>query len=179
MNGMENEREVLTLEPMADDAEVGRWLSAMEDARRDTLQAVAGLTDEAMDWRPEGEMNTVGTLLYHTALVEADWLVVDMFGSKGPAWPAELLPYTDRDLEGRLTPVDGTPLGQHLERLAAVRAMFLEQLQPMSSEAFHRVRRRERFDVSAAWILHHLLQHEAEHRSQISRLRETMPSTLG
>jgi len=38
-DGMETEREVLALEPMADDPEVGRWLSAMEDARRDTLKA--------------------------------------------------------------------------------------------------------------------------------------------
>lgn len=176
---MEEEREVLTLEPIADEPEVGRWLSAMEDSRRDTLQGVAGLTDEAMDWRPEGEPNTVGTLLYHTALVEADWLVVDMFGREGPAWPGELLPYTDRDLEGRLTPVDGTPLGEHLERLAAVRAMLLEAMRSMTSEEFHRVRVRERFDISAAWIIHHLLQHEAEHRSQIARLREQMPSSLG
>ena len=176
---MEKEREVLTLEPIADEPEVGRWLSAMEDSRRDTLEGVAGLTDEAMDWRPEGEPNTVGTLLYHTALVEADWLVVDMFGREGPAWPAELLPFTDRDLEGRLTPVDGTPLGEHLERMAAVRAMLLEAMRSMTSEEFHRVRARERFDISAAWIIHHLLQHEAEHRSQIARLREQMPSSLG
>lgn len=176
---MDDERERLVLDAIADEPEIGRWLSAMEDCRRDTLQAVAGMTDEAMDWRPEGETNTVGTLLYHIALVEMDWLLVDMLGSEGPAWPADLLPYSDRDLEGRLSPVDGTPMEEHLERLAAVRGVFLEQVRPLSAEQFHEVRRRERFDVSAAWILHHLLQHEAEHRAQIWRLREQMPSSLG
>ncbi len=27
---------------------------------------------------------------------------------------------------------------------------------------------------ATAWILHHLMQHEAEHRSQIGRVRETL-----
>lgn len=69
---METEREVLTLEPMAGDPEVGRWLAAMEDARRATLRALEGLSDETLDWSPDPASNSIGTLLYHIALVEAD-----------------------------------------------------------------------------------------------------------
>ncbi len=41
------------------------------------------------------------------------------------------------------------------------------------SDDLRRVRRREAYDVSTAWLLHHLLQHEAEHRAQIAWLRES------
>lgn len=45
----------------------------------------------------------------------------------------------------------------------------------MSVADFHTVRVCERYDVSPAWVLHHLLQHEAEHRSHIAWLRDTYP----
>jgi uncharacterized damage-inducible protein DinB len=158
---------------MAEDPEVGRWLSAMEDARRDTLHELEGVPDEAIDWRPDGAENSIGTLLYHVALVEADWLLTDIMGPDGAAlWPGDLLPFDDRDAEHRLTRMEGETLEQHLGRLRAVRSLFLEQMQPMSAQDFHRLRARERFDVSADWVLHHLLQHEAEHRAQIAALRD-------
>jgi uncharacterized damage-inducible protein DinB len=169
----ETEREVLSLEPIADEPEVGRWLSAMEDCRRDTLRELEGLPADALDRWVGTEQNSIGSLLYHVALVEADWLLSDIMGPEGGVdWPAEILPAEDRDAEGLLTRFQGDSLEQHLERLRTVRALVMEHLQPMSLEEFHRPRSRERYDVSPAWVLHHLLQHEAEHRSEIVRLRQ-------
>jgi uncharacterized damage-inducible protein DinB len=172
---MDAEREVLVLEPMADDPEVGRWLSAMQDARRDTLRELEGVPDEAVDWRPDWADNTIGALLYHIALVEADWLLTDILGPDAdPLWPRarELLPFDARGAEGRLTAAEGESLREHLERLAAVRALFLELMRPMTNEEFHRIRVRDEYDVAADWTLHHLLQHEAEHRAQIVAIRD-------
>lgn len=42
-------RERLTLEPIADAPEVGRWLSALEDGRRDTLRELDTVTSEMLD----------------------------------------------------------------------------------------------------------------------------------
>jgi hypothetical protein len=165
------EREVLVLEPMADHAEVGRWLSALEDGRRDTLLELEGVTDAMVDRRVADELNTIGTLLYHVALIEADWLLDDIFDDRG-AWPSDVLPFGDRDPKGTLTEVRGEPLVEHLARLAAVRSLLLERMRPMSVEAFHAPRARERYDVSPAWVLHHLLQHEAEHRAHVAWLRD-------
>ena len=172
---MEAEREVLALQPVADDPEVGRWLSAMEDARRDTLKELDGVPDEAVDWRPDGAHNTIGTLLYHIATVEAGWLLIDILGPEGEPWmprARELLPVDDRDVDGRLMVVEGESLQQHLDRLAAVRELFLELMRPLTNEEFHRIRVRDEYDVAADWTVHHLLQHEAEHRAQIAALRE-------
>jgi hypothetical protein len=92
-------REVLALTPIADDAEVGRWLAALEHARRDTLRELEGVTREMVDW--------------------------------------EILEMTDEPPE------------------------------------IHRIRSFERYDASPDWVLHHILQHEAEHRSHIAWLRDT------
>ena len=170
-----SEREVLSLEPIADDPEVGRWLSALEDCRHDTLEVLAGIPDEVVDVRPDWSENSIGTVLYHVALVEADWLLADIFGEgDGTAREPELLPFTDRDDADVLTAVEGESLQQHLDRLAAVRRILFQRLQPMPSEEFHRVRARERFDVTPAWVVNHLIQHESEHRSELGRLKHEL-----
>jgi len=166
------EREVRELEPMADSPEVGRWLSAMVDSRRDTLTELDDVADESLDARPPGSNNSIGTTLYHIALIEADWLFDDILGialdkSQLAAW----FPYDDRDSAGQLVDVRDMTLAGHLQRLAAVREVLLERLRPMSVEDFHAPRRRERYDVSPAWVVHHLLQHESEHRSEIGWLK--------
>jgi len=166
-------REILTLEPIADEPEVGRWLSALEDGRRDTLRELEDVTPDMLPWRPDAPLNSIGTLLYHIALVEADWLLDDIQGLEYPDWLRALLPYPDRDGSGRLIQVDDELMTQHIERLSQVRRFLLGELRSMSADDFHRVRERERYDVSPAWVLHHLLQHEAEHRSHIAWLRDT------
>ena len=60
---MTDERKVLVLEPLADDPEVGRWLAALEDARRDTIHELSGVSAEMVDARPDPLLNSIGTLL--------------------------------------------------------------------------------------------------------------------
>jgi uncharacterized damage-inducible protein DinB len=169
------EREVLRLDPGAGDPEVGRWLSAMDQARQDTVDELGEVTDAMLDERPPSAPNSIGTLLYHVALIEADWLFDDILGlDSDDDWPHDLIPYTDRDGEGTLTVVRGEDLATHLARLAAVRELVHQHLDGMPPDAFHEVRVRRRYDVSPAWVLHHLLQHEAEHRAHIAWVRDAI-----
>jgi uncharacterized damage-inducible protein DinB len=170
-----SEREVLSLEPIADDPEVGRWLSALEDCRHETLEELRGVPDEIVDVRAAGSDNTIGTVLYHVALVEADWLLADIFGlGDATEVEPELLPFIHRDEKGVLTSVEGLSLQEHLSRLADVRRILLERLRPMPASEFHRLRARERFDVTPAWVVNHLIQHESEHRSELGRLKHEL-----
>ena len=170
-------REVLSLAPAADDPEVGRWLSALDEARGRTLHELDGVVDGELGERPGGADNSIETLLYHVALIEADWLYADILGiDDPPSAVRRLLPIDDRDLEGRLSEVGAMPLDDHLDRLASVRRLVHEHLRPMGVEDFHRPRARPDHDVSPAWVLHHLLQHEAEHRAQIAWVRDHLRS---
>ena len=171
------ERPRFVLEPMADDPEVGRWLAALEDARRDTISQLSGVTPEMLDWRPDAPLNSIGTLLYHIALIETSWLLDDIFeGESGPRWLQSLLPFSDRDATGRLIQVNGVPIDVHLERLSAIRRYLFERLRTLSNGDFHRIRHLESYDAAPDWVLHHLLQHEAEHRSHIAWLRDRYPN---
>lgn len=167
------ERDRLILEPgLADVPEVGRWLAAMEDSRADTLRELEGVTPAMLDARPPGSENSIGATLYHVALIEADWLFDDIFGRPLETTElAPLFPFDDRDEQGILTGVAGVPLAEHMDRLARVRAALLREIAPMSLVDFTAIRAREDYDVSAVWVIHHLLQHESEHRSELGWLR--------
>jgi hypothetical protein len=177
-------RRRLTLEPGGDDAELGRWLAALEDARRDTLIELTGVTAAMVDWYPDVPLNSISTLLYHIALIEADWVATEILQlSEDQAELAELLPWPDREGTGpgdrQLTRIDQQPLQAHVDRLAAVRAWVLERLRPMGNAEFHRVRELPDYDVAPDWVLHHLLQHEAEHRSHLALLRDMHDQAYG
>lgn len=172
-------RQVLTLEPDADDPEVGRWLAALEDARRDTIRELATVTAPMVDWQPPFLLESIGSLLYHVALIEADWLLEEILeGEEPPAWLLALLHVPDRDATSRLTRVEGEPLERHLERLDLIRRYLVGRLRPMANSDFHMPRNLERYDVAPDWVLHHLLQHEAEHRSHIAFVRDWYLATV-
>ena len=152
--------------------EIGRWLAAMEDARRRTLAELEGITSDVVDARPPGSENSIGSSLYHVALIEADWLFDDLFGQPLETTElAPLFPYDVRDEHGMLQGILGVGLDDHLDRLARVRATLRREIGALSLEDFLAVRARDGYDVSGAWVVHHLLQHEAEHRSEIGWLR--------
>lgn len=75
-----SERSLSTLARLADAPEVGRWLSALQDGRLDTLAGLSDLADDVLDRRPPACDNSIGTVLYHVALIEAGWLFDDIFG---------------------------------------------------------------------------------------------------
>ncbi len=179
---MTEHRKTLALSPIAGDPELGRWLAALEDARRDTLRQLEGVTDAMVDWYPDAPLNSIGTLLYHIALIEAAWVAEEILElADEPTELVVLLPWSDREDDGgvgnkdRLSRVDGQSLPQHLARLEGVRSWTRTHLESMSNADFHRMRALADYDVAPDWVLHHILQHEAEHRSHIAWLRDTYP----
>ena len=153
--------------------EIARWLFMLEDTRRRTLDLLDGVKQAAIDWVPPEGGNTIGTLLYHIPLIEADYLYVDVLGLDDyPAELATVFPYPDRDESGRLTVVSGVDLGVHLQRLAWTRQWLLATFAQMTLTAFRTPRAVTGYEITPEWTLHHLAQHEAEHRGQIGELRQ-------
>ena len=153
--------------------EIGRWLWALEDARHRTLETLEGIGQSALDWTPPGGGDSIGTILYHIAAIEIDWLYAEVL--EGPPWPPEVGEHFSvdvRDRQGRLSAVRGVPLEEHLRRLDFARDQLREVFRAMTLADFRRPRSLPRYDVTPEWVLHHLMQHEAEHRGQIAGLRE-------
>lgn len=146
-------------------SEIGKALWQMEDCRSKTLRVLEGLPEEYLDQEVQG--NTLGTLLYHIALNELDWLFTEILEEKVPIDLMRLFPDEDRDEHGFLRLVKGQTFAQHLDRLRIIRKTLLEKMQGMTAEDFQRKRVLPQYKVSPAWVLHHLSQHEAEHRGEI------------
>src|SRR5262249_46693657 len=138
-----------------------------------TKKALAGLDPRAIDWAPPGGGDDIGTVLDHLALIEADWLSVEVLEQASyPADVSALLPHPIRGAGGRLTRLRGADLDEHLARLDYIRAQLLAAFRPMSLAEFRRPRRLPEYEVTPEWVLHHLIQHEAEHRGQVGLLRD-------
>jgi uncharacterized damage-inducible protein DinB len=166
------EREYLIVDAgFSAEPEIGRWLWALQETRDRTLRALEGLPPALIDWLPPSNASSIGTVLYHIADIEADWLYVEVLEQPIPPEVAALFPYGTRDDQGHLTQVPGFNLDQHLERLATVRSVLLAVFQQMDLSDFRRARSLPNYDVTPEWVLHHLIQHEAEHRGQINALR--------
>jgi uncharacterized damage-inducible protein DinB len=171
MHQAERRHNVMDLE--ADCApEIAPWLWAMEDARRRTLARLEGISQSELDWTPPAGQNAIGTLLYHIAAIELDWLFAEVLEHFD--FPPEidaLFSLDVRDASGRLSPCPNVALADHLARLDTVRARLLATFRIMSAAEFRRIRHLRDYDVTPEWVLHHLLQHEAEHRGEIMLVR--------
>jgi len=124
-----------------------------------------------VDHEPPLGGNSIGTLLYHIAAIETDWLFTEILEREIAPEVMKLFPVDVRDARGRLSRVRGLSLARHRQRLRAVRDVLLDALRGMPVEEYCRVRCLPEYRVTPAWVLHHLAQHEAEHRGQITDLR--------
>lgn len=169
------ERTVLTLQaPDGAAHDVGLYLAALHDTRRRMREVLTKLPDELLDKAPPGGGSTIGAILYHIAIVEADWLFDEILGTIDTDWPKALFPVEMREDGRTLTGFVGETLVEHLARMKEIRRMLVDVVSTMSDDDLHRVHVRNHYDVSTAWVLHHLMQHEAEHRSQIGHIREAL-----
>ncbi len=159
--------------------DIGAALWMLEDARRRTMEALQNLKDGEIDSKPAGFENSIGSLLYHIAAIEADWLFADILVVSYPEWLTEWFPFDVREEGGVLTPVTGFTVAQHVKRLAFVRNRFVEAIAGMDDEGYRRENRTPSGVVTPEWALHHLRQHEAEHRGQIQSVRTALSLASG
>ena len=83
----------------------GRWLAYMNLIRERTLEDVEGLAVEAHEHTTAEQINSIGTLLYHIADIELDWLYCEILEQDFPKDIMAQFPYGDRDEAGRLVQV--------------------------------------------------------------------------
>lgn len=176
----ENTAPLESVEPLPHyEPTIGRWLWLLEDTRRETKEALTGLAPAALDWPPAPGENSIGTLLYHIGLIELDWLYTEVL--ENHPWPQELkqlFAVADRNAQGHLSQLQGATLEDHVHRLDLARQYLLASFRSMTVEEFRRPHPFPQYRVTAEWVLHHLIQHEAEHRGHIQMLRSLAERAL-
>lgn len=158
--------------------EIGRALWMLEDSRNQTGRILEGISPEIIDWQPPAA-NSIGTLLYHIAIIEMDWLYNEVMETKMSADVWDTFPFPVRNpANDRLFIVEGVSLDAHFKRLDSTRRLLLDTFKTMTLEDFRRPRAAERYDVTPEWVLHHLLLHEAEHRGEMATVRSLADARL-
>jgi hypothetical protein len=151
--------------------EIGRLVWLLAVARQRLQERLVGLTQDVRDFQLPNE-KSIGTLLYPIAAIEMSWLYEEVAeAAVFPPEVAELMCFDVRDEEGRLWVVNGRSLNQHLHTLDRTRQYLLKTFQQMDLADFRRVRHFENYSCTPEWVLHHLIQHETEHRGQIMAIR--------
>lgn len=169
---MPNAKEQLVIESLTDYPQpIAEALWRLQNARERTMRALQDLPQGEIDWQAPGLQNAIGTLLYHIAAIEIDWLYAEVLQREWTPEMATLYCYPVRDDTGRLYVVQGVAFADHLARLEQTRATLLDGFKGMSAEDYRRPRNLPAYDVTPEWVLHHLAQHEAEHRGEILTIR--------
>jgi uncharacterized damage-inducible protein DinB len=171
----QSNRRQLIIQPDIDiHPEIGRALWMLETTRQRLNDLLDIVNPNSLDWLPDWSQHSIGTLLYHIALVETDWLYVEVLGhpydQPYPGDIAALFPYPMRT-DNALTRVTGLGMDEHRRRLAAVRRALLDVYRAMTPDDFRRPRAQPDYDVTPEWVLFHLSEHETEHRAEIAVLR--------
>jgi uncharacterized damage-inducible protein DinB len=152
--------------------QIGRVVAMMNYARSTTLQAVAGLGVDELDYLHDPQSNSIGALLSHIAAAEMGYQAAtfdgrDLNAEERRQWGAALdLGETARD------EIRGYGLEHYLRRLEQVRAKTLAELGQRDDAWLdeHTVAPSgQRVNNYFKWF--HVIGHEINHRGQIRWLR--------
>jgi uncharacterized damage-inducible protein DinB len=164
------ERRNLLVSPLPEyEEEIGRWLWCLEDVRRTLITELTGISQSILDTKID-ERQTICSILYHIALIEADWLYVEVLGAEWDPEISSLFPLDSRSEDGSLTHIEGQSLEEHFYRLNKVREVFLSHFRSMDLTDWRKPRVLEHYDVTPEWVVYHLIEHESHHRGQIFQL---------
>ena len=178
---------IVTCDPVAGySPHIGRYVAQMTQVRQDLLHELDGLAAEQLDWHPDDQTESIGTLLLHLDAIEWSWINQDIFGAGDDAYPGswdEAMP-----IRNGVPQVQGRPLVSYLEQLAATRARTLELLQGFTDADLARLvgegepppgREPRSTLYTIEWIIWYVTEHEAIHVGQVELLRRLAPCPCG
>ena len=150
------------------------------------MSEVTGLSVEQLDWHPDAQTESIGTLLLHLAAIEWSWMHEDIFGAAAGQYPGrwdEALP-----IRVGAPQVTGRPLALYLAQLERSRDLTLTILRGFTDADLSRLvgeaapppgRERRSVLYTIDWVIWHVLEHEALHVGQIELLRRLGPKPSG
>ena len=138
------------------------YLNCLQSLHADLQHAMDGLSQDALDWSPGADMNSIAVLAAHIAGSMRYW-IGDVAGQDRSA--------RDRDAEFRTKEVDAAALAARLDAALNHSQTVLEKLALPDLEA-NRIAPRDGKEYTVAWALVHALEHTATHVGHIQITRQ-------
>jgi uncharacterized damage-inducible protein DinB len=156
---------------------IGFYLSGMEEVREQLREAVADMSDEQIGRPAIPGAHSPGALMLHIGEAEWWWMQCVVSGRKLTSEDRSA-PYWDvlKDPEGFAG--KGYSAEFCLLEIAKIRGQTRDVLSSLSDDDLEHIssfeRRGETHEHTLRWILHHLIDHEAQHKGQILMLKRLM-----
>ncbi|MCY3414440.1 MAG: DinB family protein [Candidatus Heimdallarchaeota archaeon] len=146
-----------------------KFYAMFEENRSRLIRRLQGVTDEMVDFTPdEHKIETIGTLLYHIAAVENDWIFYDIDKQE---LDEERWKYAFANRFEDINQLKGKGLKFYLNALEEVRTKIYERFKQFNDSDLEREIESDGEIYSIEWILYHLVNHEAQHIGQISLMK--------
>jgi len=133
------------------------YLDRLLELHVEIEQALEGLPQEALDWKPAADMNSLCVLVIHLTGAERYWIGDVVAGEPS---------HRERSAEFQAVGMDIPALKERLKQTEAYTRTVFESLQLHDLEA-PRISPREGHRLSVAWSLGHALEHTALHLGHI------------
>jgi uncharacterized damage-inducible protein DinB len=133
-----------------------------QELHNDMERVLQELPQEALDWVPGGDTNSLGVLAVHTAGSQRFW-VGDVVAGEPSA--------RDRDAEFHVRGLDAAQLVERLQRSLRFSRGVLEELslEDLSAVRVSPINQRE---ITVGWALAHALEHTALHLGHMQLTRQ-------
>ena len=156
---------------------IGYYLSGMEEIREQVRQAIKDIDVEVLGRPAFLGAHSIGALALHIGEAEWWWMQCNVAGhqlteedAKAPYW--DVLDNPDNFASKNYTPEFC------LQQLDNIRNQTRELLFGFGDKDLERIikieRKGEVHEHSLRWILHHLIDHESQHKGQILMLKRIM-----
>jgi uncharacterized damage-inducible protein DinB len=156
---------------------IGYYLSGMEEVREQVREAVKGIDVERFGTPAFLGAHSIGALVLHIGEAEWWWMQCNVAGHQLTEEDSQA-PYWDVLEEPDAFAKKGYTAEFCLQELDKIRNQTRDTLFGHSDKDLEKIFTFERHgavrDHSLRWILHHLIDHEAQHKGQILMLKRLM-----
>src|SRR5215813_1449905 len=156
---------------------IGYYVSGMEEVREQVCKTIEGLSAEDIGRVPFLGANPLGALVLHIGEAEWWWMQCVVSGRQ----------LTEQDKHAPFWDVLNDPIGFQnkgytaefcIAEIQKIRNQTRDLLFTRSDKDLEQIitfeRHGKKTEYSLRWILHHLIDHEAQHKGQILMLRRLM-----
>lgn len=158
-------------------SEIGFCLGGMEEVREQVREAAEDLSDEDVRRPAVSGAHAIGALVLHIGEAEWYWMQCVVSGHqltedvrKAPFW--DVLKDPDKFSKNNYS------AEFCLNEIKKIREQTRQTLAAFDDSRLDHIfsfeRRGETFELSLRWILHHLIDHEAQHKGQILMLKRLL-----